>query len=62
MKSKPVKPCPVCRQTDQVIPIIYGLPPWELGQKAGEGKVRLGGCIVFPDNPEWYCKRDDIKF
>lgn len=54
--------CPVCGKNDMVIPIKYGLPGSTLFEEAAKGKAKLGGCIVWPDNPSWYCKRDDIKF
>ncbi len=61
-KSKHTKLCPVCRKTDQVIPIIYGSPSFELWQESKKGTVRLGGCCISSENPEWYCKRDEIEF
>ena len=61
-KLKHVKACPVCHKTDQVIPILYGYPSWQLGQESKKGIVRLGGCCVSSENPEWYCKRDEIEF
>jgi hypothetical protein len=54
--------CPVCHQSDEVIPIVYGLPGYELAQKSEQGRIRLGGCMVTPDDPHWYCKRDDFEW
>jgi len=45
-----------------VIPIVYGYPGPELFEQAEKGLVKLGGCCVEPDNPEWYCKRDKVAF
>lgn len=56
------RPCPVCGKNDMVIRIIYGLPSDSLFEEASKGKVELGGCIERPDNPSWYCKRDETKF
>ena len=47
--------CPKCGSSN-VIKIIYGLPSYELFQDAEKGKVKLGGCIIREDNPNWYCK------
>jgi len=47
--------CPSCR-SEQVIPIVYGLPDVGLARQAEEGLVALGGCCVDDDNPRWKCK------
>jgi len=49
------KQCPKCG-SKEAIPIVYGLPISELGMKAKEGKVKLGGCCVDNYAPEYYCK------
>jgi hypothetical protein len=51
-RGKPA--CPACG-SKQVQPIVYGLPGPELIERAERGEVALGGCIVFPENPEWQC-------
>ena len=56
------KKCPICHKSDQVIPIIYGMPGKALQKKYEKGKVKLGGCIIMEDNPQWFCKRDEKKF
>lgn len=56
------KTCPVCRCSDEVVPVIYGMPSYELFLEAERGLVRLGGCCVSEENPQWYCKRDDREF
>ncbi len=48
--------CPKCSSVKDVIPIEYGLPGDEMMEEGRTGKVRLGGCIIMDDNPEWYCK------
>lgn len=50
-----VKRCPKCRSVN-VIKIIYGYPSSELFQKAEAGKIRLGGCCIYEDNPDYFCK------
>jgi hypothetical protein len=54
--------CPVCKQSDEVIPIVYGYPGDDLFKKQEKGEVYLGGCVIRTHNPHWYCKRDDKKF
>jgi hypothetical protein len=36
---------------------MYGLPEFspELERELDEGRVVLGGCCVFGDDPEWQC-------
>jgi hypothetical protein len=36
-------------------PIIYGLPSPDLFEKADQGSVELGGCVVEEGNPDWAC-------
>lgn len=60
--TKKKKTCPLCHKTDQVIPIIYGFPSDELFQKAEKGELKLGGCMMEPSNPDWYCKSDNKVF
>ena len=52
--------CPYCRETDQVIPILYGYPTHTEFMKADRGEVYLGGCEISPYGH--YCKRDDREF
>ena len=53
---------PRCHKSDQVIRIVYGFPEPEMMEDAYKGLVKLGGCIVDENNPEWYCKRDKLGF
>jgi len=48
------KKCPKCG-SENVIPIAYGLPGPELFKKAEAGKVKLGGCCIEDNFPEYYC-------
>ena len=52
---KKLKKCPKCK-SQEVIPIIYGLPGLDLAEKESNGEVKLGGCLVIEGNPEWHCK------
>ena len=54
--------CPVCRRYDKVVPVIHGMPSHELFLEAERGLLRLGGCCVSDENPQWYCRRDDVEF
>jgi len=47
--------CPICNSINDVIPIKYGL---YYNTPKGVGKdFVLGGCIVSPDLPDWFCKK-----
>jgi len=46
--------CPKC-QSENTIPIGYGLPTSEAEEEAREGKVILGGCCITPDSLRWHC-------
>jgi len=49
------KTCPQCGSKN-VIPIMYGYPSSEAGEKEEKGVIRLGGYELFGDDPQWYCK------
>ena len=51
----PYKQCPKCGSKKSV-KIIYGMPSYELFELAEVGKVKLGGCVIIEDNPEYLCK------
>jgi hypothetical protein len=55
-KRKKHNACPSCGSADQV-PILYGLPTDESFQLASQGKLALGGCIVWDDSPQWSCRK-----
>ena len=54
--------CPICNLKKDVIPIIYGLPDDALFKKGQKGEVKLGGCVVMDDAPQWYCKKCEKEF
>ncbi|MCF8228834.1 MAG: carboxypeptidase-like regulatory domain-containing protein [Bacteroidales bacterium] len=54
--------CPVCLQTDQVIPIVYGNPGRKTIRRMKKGEVYLGGTVIDYCQPRFYCKRDKVKF
>ncbi len=47
--------CPRCDSRD-VLPIVYGLPGPELTEESLAGKVALGGCVIWPESPDWLCQ------
>ena len=58
-REKPV--CPKCKSKN-VIPIMYGLPTGEVAREEKEGKIKLGGCCVGENDPQWYCKECKTDF
>jgi hypothetical protein len=53
--------CPKGHSND-LIPIVYGLPGKKHMRQSEKGKVRLGGCLVTECDPKWYCKDHKIEF
>ena len=56
-----MKSCPQCK-SNMIIDIVYGYPGDELQDEASRGKVKLGGCLIEPDNPEYRCKSCGHEF
>ena len=54
--------CPICEQSDEVIPISNGEPTSKIMKKANKGEVKLGGCVIMKGGPNYYCKRDETSF
>jgi hypothetical protein len=50
----PRRRCPRCGAL-AVVPIVYGMPLPELFEMAERGEVLLGGCTIWPDQPERGC-------
>ena len=55
------KKCPF-GHTNDIIPVVYGLPSEKGMKKAEKGKIELGGCTVTECDPKWYCRIHKIKF
>lgn len=54
------KRCPKCNKKNKVIPIVYGLI---IGiDKKYQKRHYLGGCVISGCDPNWYCKRNQLKF
>ena len=47
--------CPKCGSKNSV-KFVYGMPSYELFEEAQAGKVKLGGCVITEDNPDYCCK------
>jgi len=50
--------CARCGSTD-VVPIVFGMPGFDLVEAEKRGEVILGGCIRVGDEPTVYCPRCD---
>lgn len=46
--------CPDCDSND-VAMIVYGYPNLDLILQAGDRRLKLGGCCVTENDPEWHC-------
>ena len=49
------KPKCISEHSDNIIPIVYGLPTKKNMEKARKGFIHLGGCIVTDCDPRYYC-------
>lgn len=54
--SRRSRKCPICGETG--IPIVYGMPTYEVFEIAQTGVLKLGGCDLIGDDPTWWCERD----
>ncbi len=48
-------PCPTCGSR-RAVPIVYGYPTSELFEVAERGEVRLGGCVIGNESPDYECR------
>ena len=46
--------CPKCK-SENVAPIIYGMPTYETFKRAEKGEFFLGGCEIMPCQPDYKC-------
>ena len=56
-----MKSCPKCK-SNMIIDIVYGYPGDKLLSDASESKVKLGGCVIWGDDPEYTCKSCGYNF
>jgi len=47
--------CPKCKSDNDIRQIMYGLATYEDSKEAEKGKIVLGGCVIEPDAPDWFC-------
>jgi hypothetical protein len=45
--------CTICGEPG--VPIVYGMPPAELGEAEERGEFVLGGCVVTGEDPDHRC-------
>lgn len=48
--------CPSCRDRT-LVPIVFGMPSYELFEAAERGEVILGGCVLGEVDPTHGCTR-----
>ena len=56
------KSCPKCSSKENIVPIRYGMPGVEMQQEHHDGKIKLGGCGIVDNAPEWYCNKCEHDF
>ncbi|TVR12674.1 MAG: hypothetical protein EA401_08505 [Planctomycetota bacterium] len=54
-ENQPVPICPQCG-SENVIPIIYGMPDEDLVLRDAQGEAKIGGVAEYPDSPTWHCQ------
>lgn len=59
LRDEGMRACPRCRAEIVPVPIVYGYPSMEMVDDAEAGKLRLGGCIVGPESPDYACPECD---
>ena len=47
--------CPRCGESVKPVPIVYGLPGPEMIEQAERRQIRLGGCVVGDESPDYAC-------
>ncbi len=47
--------CPRCASVIDPVPVVYGYPTRETFAEAEAGRVRLGGCLIEPEAPDYRC-------
>lgn len=61
IKSKlDTRKCPECG--GELIPILWGYPTPEILEQAIHDEIHLGGCVIFPNNPNYHCKDCEVEF
>jgi hypothetical protein len=47
--------------TDNIIPIMYGMPGEKLMKKSKQEQIHLGGCPISDCDPQYYCRLHKIE-
>ncbi len=47
--------CPHCGVESIPVPVVYGYPSSEMFEAYERGEIRLGGCVVEDESPEFEC-------
>lgn len=53
--------CPECSSSAGVA-IAYGMPGPDLVEAAKDGRIALGGCVIFEDQPDRRCLACDHQW
>lgn len=53
--------CPLC-VSNNVVPIRYGMPPFEMWEESKKGKFVLGGCCISDESAKWHCQACGHEF
>ena len=56
-KYRDGKKCPGCLNEKSIVPIEYGYPGEEMREKHNKGIIKLGGCVIKKENPEFHCNK-----
>ena len=54
-----LRTCPRCRAQIDPLPIVYGYPTRETWLEAQSGRIRLGGCVIGDESPDYVCPACD---
>jgi hypothetical protein len=61
MYIKGQKPKCIYGHTDHIIPVIYGYPDQKMMEKAKKAEIHLGGCVISPCHPHFFCTIHNIE-
>ena len=61
-KLRDGKKCPKCHDEGLIVEIAYGYPGIEMIEKYEKGEIKLGGCSISEDNPDWHCNKCDHQW
>ena len=61
-KYRDGKKCPECLDQESIVKIEYGYPGEEMRKKHDKGEIKLGGCTIDEDNPEYHCNKCDNEW